>query len=287
MLKNYIIILNILLIGCLGYVGFSLVYHFTADEKSGTQTAEVHTINKNTPPKEDTFQRSHYNSIAQRNLFTIENKTAAAEKKINIENLKETKLDLKLWGTVAGDSVKAYAVIEDLKSRKQNLYRPGDTIEDATIKMIIREKVVLTVDGKDEILQMQKVQKGGTTRRASGPVGRQPPRPPGRTQTITLSRSLIEESIKDLDKLSKEIKMQPHMENGEFDGLILTGIRPRSLFRRLGLRNGDIITSANGDRIDSAASAMNLLETFMASSNTSLEIKRRGRLRSIKYNFKE
>jgi general secretion pathway protein C len=202
------------------------------------------------------------------------------EKQIDIENLKQTDLDLKLWGTVAGNSAKAYAVIEDKKKRKQNLYRPGDAIQNATIKMIVREKVVLTVDGKDEILEMEKITKGG---RATQPRRQQKSRRPARTQTITLRKSLIDETAKDIDKLSKEVKMKPHMENGQIDGMILTGIRPRSFFRRMGLRNGDIITSANGERITSPDAALKLLESFAASPSNSIEIKRRGRLRTINY----
>lgn len=43
---------------------------------------------------------------------------------------------------------KTYAVIEEAKTRKQNLYRVGDTVENATVKMVLREKVVLNVDVK-------------------------------------------------------------------------------------------------------------------------------------------
>ena len=80
--------------------------------------------------------------------------------KVDVESLEETKLNLKLWGTVSGSNDGDYAVIEDVKAREQNLYRAGDAIQTATVKEIHREKVVLTVNGKDEVLQMQELESG-------------------------------------------------------------------------------------------------------------------------------
>jgi general secretion pathway protein C len=52
----------------------------------------------------------------------------------------------------------SYAVIEDKKATGQNLYRVGDRVQDALIKMILREGVVLDVGGgKDEILQIEEM----------------------------------------------------------------------------------------------------------------------------------
>lgn len=42
----------------------------------------------------------------------------------------------------------SYAVIEDKKATGQNLYRVGDRVQDALIKMILREGVVLDVGGQ-------------------------------------------------------------------------------------------------------------------------------------------
>jgi hypothetical protein len=91
-------------------------------------------------------------------------KPAMAE--TDIQSLEKTRLQLKLWGTITGDAGgTAYAVIEDASKRRQpqSLYREGDNIGNALITMILREKVVLRVDGRDEILAMEQVmdQPGG------------------------------------------------------------------------------------------------------------------------------
>ena len=97
-----------------------------------------------------------YKAITERNIFNSDTeKIAPKAQKVDIDKLKQTELKLKLWGTVTGQNGRDYAVIEDTKTREQNLYHAGDTIQNAVVKLILREKVVLNVDNRDEILAME------------------------------------------------------------------------------------------------------------------------------------
>jgi ankyrin repeat protein len=75
--------------------------------------------------------------------------------KIDIPALKKTNLKLKLWGTITGNGVRAYAIIEEGTKLEQKLYQVGENIQNATIKMILRDKVVLSVEGNDELLVIE------------------------------------------------------------------------------------------------------------------------------------
>jgi general secretion pathway protein C len=102
--------------------------------------------------------QGNYKTIAQRNIFNSGNEDIApVSQKVDLEKLKQTELKLKLWGTVTGQKERAYAVIEDTKTRQQNLYHAGDNIQNAVVKLILREKVVLNVDDRDEILAMEEI----------------------------------------------------------------------------------------------------------------------------------
>jgi len=68
---------------------------------------------------------------------------------------KNTNLNLRLWGTITGSSISAYAIIEDTTTRKQKLYKKSDEIQNATVIMILREKVVLRVGEHLEILEIE------------------------------------------------------------------------------------------------------------------------------------
>ena len=81
--------------------------------------------------------------------------TVAAYLSVHSETLKNTGLKLRLWGTITGSNISAYAIIEDMTTRQQKLYRQGDGIQNATVKSIFREKVVLKVGDNFEILEIE------------------------------------------------------------------------------------------------------------------------------------
>lgn len=231
---------------------------------------------------------SAYKAVLDRNLFDTRSATAPQPEKVDVESLEETKLNLKLWGTVSGTDEGDYAVIEDVSAREQNLYRSGDAIQNATVKEIFREKVVLTVNGKDEVLQMQELSSGPGTYRPGGlPVRAAAPSIGAtRAQRISLRRSYIEQSMTDIGSLMTQVQIQPHMENGVPSGLALSSIKPNSIFRRMGLRNGDVITGVDGNEISTVDDALKLVEGLKSSSNLSVQLNRRGRGKNIEYSIR-
>jgi general secretion pathway protein C len=244
-----------------------------------------------TPPP-----RSDYQAIVDRDIFNSGTEAATesqpAQADLQLDKLEETKLNLKLWGTVAGTSRRAYAVIEDTETRRQSLYHPGDTIQNATIKMVLRQKVVLTVEGRDEILAMQAPgQKsgpaGGRVGRVSGasPSMARTPRLPvsARPREIAVKSEHIAEAMANIGDLINQATFRPHIENGQPAGISITRIKPNAIFRRLRLRNGDIITGVNGSPIESVEDAVQVFETISDSPSIQLDIKRRGREQTLEY----
>ena len=222
---------------------------------------------------------SNYKTISERNLFNIEKKSKQKSNEVNIGALKQTELKLKLWGTVTGNKNEIYAVIEDSKGRKQNLYRIGDTVQNAIVKKILREKVILNVDGKDEFLEMEEMYSSGK------PIKRYGSPSAKISQKKVIKRSKIENAVKNINQLMKQIKIRPHFENGISDGLSLSGIRPNSIFRKMGLRNGDILVGVEGNTIESVDDALKLYESLKTSSSVTLEIKRHGQPQTINFNI--
>jgi hypothetical protein len=81
--------------------------------------------------------------------------TAKKTDSINFDTLHPTRLKLRLWGTITGSGIRAQAIIEDIARTKQRMYTVGDGIQNAIVMKIFREKVVLHVDGRSEILNME------------------------------------------------------------------------------------------------------------------------------------
>ena len=277
-MKIYFNILNIFLISAAIYFGVNAFYITTANKLDHVHPA-ISTGKQISSPDEITVHPiSYYNSIIERNLFNTKKKTNKTEP-VDIETLKQTDLNLKLWGTVTGDSGKTYAVIEEQKGKKQNLYKVGDTIQNATVKIILREKVVLNVNGKDEILELEK-----STDDYKSIISSNKPKE-SFSQNITIRRSRIDKSVKNLNDLIKEVKIRPYFYNGKPTGLNLSSIKSDSVFSEMGLKNGDIIIGANGKDIESVDDALKFYENMKSSSNVQLQLKRKGQKKTINYNI--
>ncbi len=282
-IKRFLTGLSFLLIGGIVYFSINAIYGIMAIRLDPGQPDLADRSKVSVPVKENLPPLSRYDAISDRNLFKTNAKSDIKASAIDVDTLKQTELNLKLWGTVTGFKDQTYAVIEESKTRKQNLYREGDTIQNATVKLVLREKVVLNVDGKDEVLEIEKV-KTRTTYRP--PVRGDQRARKIRPQRITLRRAQIENALEDVNKLMTQVNIRPHFTDGRPDGLLLTRIKPRSIFLRMGLRNGDVITGVNQSPLQSVDDALKFYESLRSADNVTLELKRRGRSRTIDYKIK-
>ena len=288
MITRYFNIANILLITAVVYLCVNVFYNIVVSRLdhetfiNAPQTQEsTSTVDPPPPPL------TAYKEITKRNIFnTGQEAVAPTPEKIDVDKLKQTDLKLKLWGTVIGQNERAYAVIEDTKAREQSLYRAGDTIQKAVVKLILREKVVLSVDNRDEILAMEEIRGSKGSRRSQRsasatsttklPVSSYP-------RKIRLKSEQVEKALENLGQLMEQATLRPHIENGQPTGISITGIKPNAIFRRMRLRNGDVITGVNGNSIGSVEDAVKFVEQLSSGSSVQLQIKRRGREQTLDY----
>ncbi len=153
-------------------------------------------------------------------------------------------------------------------------------MQNATVKKILREKVVLRVGTKDEILTMEE---SAASRRDKG---RRPSTSTERGSTITVNRKDIQSSLKDINKLMSQVRIRPHFKDGQSDGLSVSRIKGGSIFSKLGLRNGDIVQKINGEPINSPDEVLALYEKLKSGSRVSLEVTRKGEPKTMNYRFR-
>lgn len=103
-----------------------------------------------------------YRIILQRNIFGSSTKESADEPpatspEITAKNPEE--LGIVLMGTISGSNNNNRAIILSRQTQDQALYSTGEVVEGALIKDIQRGKLVLSIDGKDEVLDMSEAAK--------------------------------------------------------------------------------------------------------------------------------
>lgn len=107
--------------------------------------------------KDAVGQKPDYRVIIKRNLFSRPESAKVPEKQVTEEEtvIQEiSDLGIVLMGTISGSDNSRRAIILTKKTRDQELFSTGEVVEGALIKEIQRGKLVLSVNGKNEILDM-------------------------------------------------------------------------------------------------------------------------------------
>lgn len=192
-----------------------------------------------------------------------------------------SELKVKLLGTyVATPDTYSSAFIADEEVEGLPLgYSIGDRIHDREVVTIEHERVTLKrPDGTIEILTMgdgELVTSAGSdpTAEASGEDGVQQ----AGDNKFVVSKDTFDKYINDMEGISRMGRALLHRgPDGEYDGYRLSAIRRNTLADQLGIKNGDIIHSVNGEPLNSMQAAMGAYNTMRSQSNFCFEISRRG-----------
>ena len=223
---------------------------------------------------------AYYQAIVARDIFkTKKSELAASARSAASEQLQVAQLDARLWGTATGSDGSRFAVIETTDSShrlQQHLFREGDTVNSAVIQKILRDKVVVSVNGQHQLLVLEDYK--------SRPQRRRLPRGARSSRRISrriIPRATLERAVGNVGQLMTQARIVPRQA-----GLEITSIKPGSLFRRLGLRNGDVIQGVNGRSIRSVDDALSIYRRLLNSASVAVDIQRRGRRWTMQYSIR-
>ena len=104
--------------------------------------------------------------------------------------------------------------------------------------------------------------------------------------TFEIDKDLVAKALVNPMALAKGARIVPAMKNGKPEGFKLYAIRPSSVFAKLGLSNGDTLTSVNGFELNSADKALEVYTKLRESTSLELEVTRRGKPVTLKYSIK-
>lgn len=192
-----------------------------------------------------------------------------------------SELKVKLLGTfVAEPATFSSALIADEDVEGMPLgYSIGDKLHDREVVTIEYERVTLKrPDGTIEVLTMgdgELVTSAGADPTAE-PSGEDGVEQAGDNKFV-VSKDTFDKYINDMEGISRMGRALLHRgPDGEYDGYRLSAIRRNTLADQLGIKNGDIIHSVNGEPLNSMQSAMGAYNTMRSQSNFCFEISRRG-----------
>jgi general secretion pathway protein C len=318
-LKRYLWLFHLALITAAVYIGSDL---FWAIVGSRIEPANRLPTSSPSAAAETTEKRTlqQYAVIQERNLFGARGRAAApppARPSSAPAAAAKPAANLKLVGTVVGTPERTYAVIEDLGTKRQELYRLGDLVRDAKVVEVTRNRVVLDNRGRrEELFSFEKSDSAGTPPSESMPRQSAAPRrspPPGASQPRELppepqpeqepevaeaeieqvsenmwriNRDDLVEQLDNFGQMMKEARLTPHFTGGQPDGFMITNLPRNSFLGRMGLRNGDIMKGVNGQKFGSLEEFFQAYQQLQTEPILQLEIERSNRSEMLSYEIR-
>lgn len=195
-------------------------------------------------------------------------------------------LNAKLLGTAPGAGMDSFAIIEDDANKMQQLYRIGDKIQNHTLASVGWDRVVLKSPQGEETLRI--VEPSGKP----GASAAAPPPPSGggiqqKSDTeFVIDRAEVDKAMDNLNQLFTQVRAVPHFQDGKAAGFRLFAIRQDSVFEKIGLKNGDIVTRVNGNELTDPARAMSLIQELRSEGRVTVDVSRNRQPTTLNYEIR-
>jgi len=219
--------------------------------------------------------------------------------------------DMRVIGTVVipGDLERSLAAIVGT-DKKAGLHYGGTEVEGSKIRAIESDAVVL--QGKGGLCRLAMFQVAGAAKKPvfrpakkadvkKTPKTRMTPtadRNAGLSESemaegidrvndsnYNLSRSMLNKVLDNAGKIIGIAAVSPKIENGESVGMEIRGVRPDTLLTKIGIQNGDILESINGQSLSNPDAALGAYTTLRTADKFNLSVRRGGQSMIINYNL--
>lgn len=285
---------NLVLLAILGYVVACFI--LGNDAKQSTIVEPTPKIVKGEIIlRKDSMPPGNHQIILGRNIF------GSAGASTNKENPQKEKKEapapvlrarLRLLATIAGDEEVACAVIENVKTKIQDLYKTGDIIEGARVERIERNRIVLFNGDQREVLNLYVASRvSDPVEKSAEPVMAQKPSFAEVVNIISptereINKKAFLAKIGGMEAVLKTVELSPYVVNGKAKGLRITGLEGSSMARYVGLENGDVIQVINGQRVTDRRKAFQVLRKARALSSLDTQLLRGNEKKTLSFRIR-
>lgn len=201
-----------------------------------------------------------------------------------------TQLPLKLEGTlVHGNPRKSIATIMIQSKNQAQSYMVDDDMEGmGRVVRIERRKVIFRNSSNQRLEYVEIPEESAIAfgpKNPTAPQGDQAIRKEGEF-SFNVSRQEIEKHLSNLGAVLNQARMVPNIipgTGGRVQGFRFVSIQPDSIFSKLGFKPMDVITSVQGEPVNSPTKAMELYNALRTENNIKITINRNGREETIDY----
>ncbi len=232
-----------------------------------------------------------YSVIVDRNIFGTSDLPVQASIAENVATggpIQAAKADLglKLIGIIAGDPALSRAIIKDIFTNVVGFYKTNDTIGPVSITEIETNRVLLDQEGERKILRIENTM--------SEPVETVPAQSvASENETATVDIPLIDEpappvetKMKYIEAILRKATVKPYLVAGKMQGLRLTRLDRVPFAKAIGLRNGDVIRTVNGQRLTSKQKAYQVFKKARSKPTMNIELLRGSETKKLVFDLR-
>lgn len=213
-------------------------------------------------------QPANYNidDILKNNIFAPREWTAKKsqqEEKTEASHLPP----LRLIATVVGDeegNAMEFAVIKNLETNVQELYKPGGLFHGAKLLNIYRNEITFSYKGEIKKLRLYLTPNPAPVEKGAEPSITQVHSIEGivniTSDTTREVNRYFFEKAGGIAAMLKKVNIDSYVVNGKGKGLLITGLVEKSIFSYLGFKNGDIIQAIGGQDLTSKQKTWQVLK---------------------------
>jgi general secretion pathway protein C len=217
-----------------------------------------------------------YEVIITRNLFSSKApKKTGGEIDLEAEPVPTT-LPLQLVGTVIFmNPARSMAAIQDKNESKVYPVRMGDEIEDKCQILSVEPRKVIFINLASRRKEYIDIPEDPSIKISTN-AGPSRPAATGNIAEVeenkfVVKRQEIDQQLGNFNSLLTQALAKPEMRGGQMVGFRITQIQPGSFFSKI-LKENDVLTAVNGEKITDAAKALSLMQELKNNHLNSVEI---------------
>lgn len=190
---------------------------------------------------------------------------------------------IRLIGVVFGTQRGVFAIVEELATKRQALYRLHDQIPDiGEVSEIQRDGILLRSGELEELLELSPTEKAVASAAASPAV----PQAAGASIRKIVDRREVEQAMADLPKLLTQARAVPYVVNGTPSGYRLDYVAPASFYERIGIQYGDVVQRVNGVDVRDPSSMLSLFQQLKNERMVKVDLVRNNQKTTVTYELR-
>ncbi len=288
MSKGYHLLINLVVIAIISYLAADMVNTFIGarlepsynhiQNNKERKTSEIRPLEKN-----------YYSTIIERNIFNSRAKGSPAPEGImHTDNIPKEIGDLKirLQGTIIGDGITSYAIVEEQERKEQQLFRLNDAVvNDLRVVKIERNYIIVANNSAQKRLDIydSTASYSENERPTMESEGRK-----GLTGNVDSGKMMLDKReiagvLDNIPKLLTQARLVPNFSQGKADGFRVVSITPDSFYTKIGIKNGDVLQRINGMELREPDSFFKVFQQLKDESSITLDLIRNNKKETLDY----